>query len=167
MEHQNQLLLCQNCHKELLLIISMAYDNLINDYIITYKCSKKNENQKIELKKFLITQNSNSNTSKDFPSYCPYHEFNPAPFYCPECNDNLCKDCYNEHLLYEQDNEHFDKYYVKKKLCKTHKNNKIINFCKECNQNICSQCIKDIHYSHCDRWADIDNDFYEKFNMNI
>ena len=167
MEHQNQLLLCQNCHKELLLIISMTYDNLINDYIITYKCSKKNENRKIELKKFLITQNSNSNTSKDFPSYCPYHEFNPAPFYCPECNDNLCKDCYNEHLLYEQDNEHFDKYYVKKKLCKTHKNNKIINFCKECNQNICSQCIKDIHYSHCDRWADIDNDFYEKFNMNI
>ena len=164
----NSLLLCPNCHNEILMISSMAYDDLINDYIINYKCSlinKDNENQKINLKEFLITQNSN--TSKDFPSYCPYHEYNPAPFYCPECNDNLCKDCYNEHLLYEQDKEHFSKFYSKKKYCKIHKNNKIINFCNECNQNICSQCIKDIHYSHCERWIDIENDFYEKFNMNI
>ena len=77
---------------------------------------KKNDvTLKKNLKKYLITQNSNSNTSKDFPSYCPYHEYNPAPFFCPECNDNLCKDCYLEHLLYEQDNEHFEKYYKNKK----------------------------------------------------
>ena len=165
----NSLLLCPNCQNELFKIISMVYDDLLNDYIIYYKCSlKKNDvTIKINLKKYLITQNSNSNTSKDFPSYCPYHEYNPAPFFCPECNDNLCKDCYLEHLLYEQDNEHFEKYYKNKKNCKKHKNNKIINYCKECNENICIQCIKDIHFSHCNRWVDIENDFYEKFNLNI
>ena len=98
-EKNNSLLLCPNCQNELFIIYSMKYDDRINEYIINYTCSllnknnNNNETKKINLKQFLITQNSNSNTSKNFPSYCPYHEFNPAPFFCPECNDNLCKDC--------------------------------------------------------------------------
>ena len=166
----NTLLLCPYCEKELLKIISITYNEQVNEYIINYKCSLVKSNKepnKINLNRFLLTQNSHSNTSKDYPYYCPYHEYNPAPFFCPECNDNLCKDCYLEHLLYEQDNEHFEKYYKNKKKCNIHKNNKITNYCKECEENVCSQCIKDIHFSHCDRWADIENDFYGKFNMNI
>ena len=91
---------------------------------------------------------------------------NPAPFFCPECNDNLCKDCYKEHLLYEQDNDHFKKLYEKKKNCKIHKDQKLMNYCQECDKIICSQCIKDIHFSHHDNWVDIENDFYKKFNIN-
>ena len=148
----------------------MSYDDLKNDYIINYKCSllnKKDETKNINLKIFLITQNSNSNTSKDFPYYCPYHEYNPAPFFCPECNDNLCKDCYLEHLIYEQNLEHFEKYYKNKKSCDIHKDNKFINYCKECNKNICIQCLKDNHFGLFDKWGDIENDFYLQFNMNI
>ena len=75
-ETLNSLLLCPKCHNELLKIHSMAYDTLLNDYIINYKCSLKNEEaQNIYLKKYLITQNSSSNTSKDSPSYCIYHEY--------------------------------------------------------------------------------------------
>jgi hypothetical protein len=37
----------------------MEYDELINDYIITYKCSQKDDNQKIELKKYLIVLTMN------------------------------------------------------------------------------------------------------------
>ena len=172
-EKNNSLLLCPNCQNELLNIYSMDYDDRINEYIINYACSlinknnKNNETKKMNLKQFLKSQNSNSNTSKNFPSYCPYHEFNPAPFFCPECNDNLCKDCYIEHLLYEQDHEHFEKFYKNKKNCKIHKNNKIINYCKECKKYICSQCLNEIHFGHFDRWADIENDFYEKFNKII
>ena len=166
----NSLLSCPSCENELFNISSMSYDNLLNDYIIIYKCSSKLSNKEpktINLKKYLIKQNSHSNTSKDSPYYCPYHEYNPAPFFCPECNDNLCKDCYLEHLLYEQDKDHFEKNYKNKKNCNVHKKNKIINYCKECKEYICSECIREKHFSHCDRWSDIENDFYEKFNIDI
>ena len=88
-------------------------------------------------------------------------------FFCPECNDNLCKDCYLEHLIYEQNLEHFEKYYKNKKSCYIHKDNKFINYCKECNKNICIQCLKDNHFGLFDKWGDIENDFYLQFNMNI
>ena len=169
-ETSNSILLCPICKNELLKIVSISYDDSVNDYIINYNCSLKSNNktpEKINLKKFIISQNSSSNTSKDFPSYCPYHEFNPAPFFCPECNDNLCKDCYKEHLLYEQDNDHFKKLYEKKKNCKIHKDQKLMNYCQVCDKIICSQCIKDIHFSHHDNWVDLENDFYQKFNINI
>ena len=166
-DESNNFLNCPKCNNEILKIASMKYDDLVNDYIINYQCSHKKEDQKINLKKYLIKQNSNHDTSKEFPLYCPYHEYSSAPFFCPECNDNLCKKCYNEHLLYEQDKEHFNKYYNNKKNCKIHKNKKIINYCKECQERVCSQCIKDIHFSHCEKWADIDDEFYEKFNMKI
>ena len=168
-ETKDCLLLCNDCQKEFLRINSLEYDERINDYIIKFKCSKSNinENKEISLKQYLITQNFNFDISKESPSYCPYHEFNPAPFYCPECNENLCKNCYNEHLLHEQDKEHFKNQENKIKKCNIHKNNFIINYCQECDKDICYQCIKDIHFSHEDNWEMIDDNAYIKYNLEI
>ena len=165
-ETSNSLLLCKECRNEFLKIESIEYNERVNDYIIEFKCSKKNSKEihKINLKNYLITQNSKFDLSKESPYYCPYHEYNPAPFYCPECNENLCKECYNEHILYEQDESHFKK---KIKRCNIHKNNLIINYCDECNLNICYQCIKDIHFSHKDNWEIIDDNAYIKYNLEI
>ena len=168
-EDSNSILLCNECHKEFLKITSIDYDEKINDYIITYQCLKRKskESHKINLKKYLITQNSNFNLSKESPYYCPYHEYNQAPFYCPECNENLCKDCYNEHILFEQDESHFKKYEKKIKKCNLHQNKRIMNFCKKCDKDICYQCIKDIHFSHEDNWETIEDDAYIKYNLEI
>ena len=95
-EISDSLLLCNECKTELLKIISMEYDDRINDYLINFECSQKRSKDlnKIYLKKYLITQNSNNNISRESPYYCPYHEYSPAPFYCPECNEYLFKSCY-------------------------------------------------------------------------
>ena len=163
------MLLCTECQNEFPKIISIEHDESINDYIISFKCLKKSSKviQKINLKKYLITQNSKFNLSKEMPYYCPYHEYSPAPFYCPECNENLCKDCYNEHILFEQDESHFKKYEQKIKKCKLHKNNLIINYCKKCEKDICYRCIKDIHFDHNDHWESINDNAYIEYNLEI
>ena len=168
-EDSNKILLCCECKNESLKIISMEYDERINDYLITFKCSKKHlkETSSIYLKKYLITQNSNFNLLIESPYYCPYHEYNPAPFYCPECKENLCKDCYKEHILFEQKESHFKKSENKIKKCKIHKNNLIINYCKKCEKEICYQCIKDIHFIHEDKWETIDDNAYIKYNLEL
>ena len=168
-EIQDSLLLCHNCKKELLKITSIDFDEGINDYIIKYNCSKDKENdiKEISLKKYLIAQNSYHDTTKESSSYCPYHEYNPAPFYCPECEENLCKICYNEHIIYEQDETHFKKNKAKIEYCKWHKNNPLINYCAKCDKDICYQCIKEKHFSHEDKWEIIDDNSYIKYNSEI
>lgn len=163
------LLLCKECKNEYIKIISIEYDERINDYIISYKCSKAKSKdiKETKLKEYLLTQNSNNDISRDSPYYCPYHEFNPSPFYCPECNENLCKDCYNDHILYEQEKSHFEKFEKKIKKCDIHKNNCLINYCEKCNKDICYQCLKDIHFSHKDNWEIIDENAYIKYNLEI
>ena len=168
-DNSKSTLLCNKCQNEWLKIISMEYDERINDYIIEFKCSQNiSKNcEKMNLKDYLIKQNSKFDTSRESPIYCPYHEYSPAPFYCPECNENLCKNCYNEHILYEQDKSHFETFEKKIKKCYLHKNNNIINYCDECDKDICYQCIKDIHYSHKDKWENIDDNAYMKYNLEI
>ena len=168
-EIEDSLLLCNDCQKEVLKITSMNFDEGINDYLIKYKCSKYKENEvkKISLKQYLVTQNSNHDYSKESSGYCPYHEFNPAHFYCPECNENLCKVCYNEHILYEQDESHYKKNKSKIEYCKWHKDNSLINYCSKCDKDICYQCIKDKHFSHKENWEIIDDNAYIKYNNEI
>ena len=60
-ETSNSILLCPVCKNELLKIVSISYDDSVNDYIINYNCSFKTNNKtlkKINLKKFIISQNS-------------------------------------------------------------------------------------------------------------
>ena len=76
-EIQDSLLLCNDCKKELLKIVSLDFDERINDYIIKYNCSKNKEKEikEISLKQYLITQNAYHDTTKESSSYCPYHEY--------------------------------------------------------------------------------------------
>ena len=55
-EIQDSLLLCNDCKKELLKIVSLDFDERINDYIIKYNCSKNKEKEikEISLKQYLI-----------------------------------------------------------------------------------------------------------------
>ena len=55
-ETSNSILLCPICKNELLKIVSISYDDSVNDYIINYNCSLKSNNktpQKINLKSLL------------------------------------------------------------------------------------------------------------------
>ena len=166
-DSSNSIVSCPNCKNELLKINSIIYDNLNKDYKISYKCHTYNDSiMNINLKKLLMLHNKKY-TASEYLSYCPYHEFNTAPYYCAECKENLCKDCYKEHLLYEQNNEHFNNHYNSKKNCKIHNDNKYISYCNECKKNVCIKCIKEQHFNHNDNWKMIDDDFYIKYNMNI
>ena len=170
-EISDSLLLCNECKNELLKIISMEYDDRINDYLINFECSKKRSKDlnKIYLKKYLITQNSNNNISRESPYYCPYHEYSPAPFYCPECNEDLCKSCYEEHILYEQNEQHFyinlnrkNNIYISGNIDINNKLKKIKNFIKN-NLNNLNEIINKAHKLK----SDIENVYQEFLNNNL
>ena len=132
---------CPSCSKEFLPINSMNYNSINLDFIINYICSNStNKNiKKLSLKKLLLSLNKKS---PNYPQYCPYHLYEPAPFICAECDNFLCKECYIEHILFyeeEEINSNFETIYNRK--CLKH-NLSFINYCDKCKNFVCKLCIE-------------------------
>ena len=160
---------CPSCSKEFLPIISMNYNSINLDFNINYICSNStNKNiKKLSLKKLLLSLNKES---PNYPQYCPYHLYEPAPFICAECDNFLCKECYIEHiLLYEEGeiNAKFENIYNRK--CLKH-NLSFINYCDKCQNFVCKLCIENYHFSHMNKWVYLNNsynDLNKKINFKL
>ncbi len=160
---------CPSCSKEFLPIISMNYNSINLDFNINYICSNStNKNiKKLSLTKLLLSLNKES---PNYPQYCPYHLYEPAPFICSECDNFLCKECYIEHiLLYEEGeiNAKFENIYNRK--CLKH-NLSFINYCDKCQNFVCKLCIENYHFSHMNKWVYLNNsynDLNKKINFKL
>ena len=160
---------CPSCSKEFLPINSMNYNSINLDFIINYICSNStNKNiKKLSLKKLLLSLNKES---PNYPQYCPYHLYEPAPFICAECDNFLCKECYIEHILFyeeEEINSNFESIYNRK--CLKH-NLSFINYCDKCKNFVCKFCIENYHFNHMNKWVYLNNsyiDLNKKINLKL
>ena len=160
---------CPSCSKEFLPINSMNYNSNNLDFIINYICSNStNKNlKKISLKKLLLSLNKES---QNYPQYCPYHLYEPAPFICAECDNFLCKECYLEHILFYEEGEINSKFEnINNRKCLKHNLN-FINYCDKCKNFVCKLCIENYHLNHINKWVYLNksyNDLNKDINLKI
>lgn len=76
------------------------------------------------------------------------HSNKKAYYFCIECRQWLCFDCYHNHLSSNNNLHRFVKYQsFIKNHCNIHLNNSLNLFCFECNIHFCSSCIEQ-HKEH-------------------
>lgn len=76
------------------------------------------------------------------------HSNRKAHYFCIDCNQWLCLDCYHNHLSSNKNLHRFVKYQsFLNNHCNIHLNNILNLFCLECNIHLCSSCIE-AHKNH-------------------
>ena len=137
--NHNIYLLCPNCFKNVPILNTFIEDETAK---IKISCSCLEENNYIIMNLFdYLSQIKNfKNTNK-----CFFHSDKLSEYFCLNCENWLCKKCFDEHSKDICENEYYNKNDIEKLYCEKHKIKKIY-LCKQCMIIYCKTCF--IHHNN-------------------
>ena len=141
----NGLMICQNCFNEFPLI-KIYFD--INGPQLEIKCKCSNKVKKISIEKFITTYDLENKLLRNPCSRNMKHNDKITVSYCRDCQQTLCKQCYDEHnKIYQNYHSIVTADTEPIVHCKTHIKQKNNKFCKTCQIELCQLCL-DAHNNH-------------------
>ena len=142
----NNIMICQKC-LSFFPVMRIYFD--IEGLKLEIECICQKTIQKISLKDYLKEYNNNALLLNSNCTRNNKHKNEKGVAHCKDCDQVMCKECYEEHKELYNLNFHsvISKDYQPIVLCDSHKDIKK-SYCKECQTSICEQCKKAKHNIH-------------------
>ena len=132
--YQNIYLLCPNCFKNVP-ILNTFIENETAKIKISCSCLEENNYLIMNLFDYLSEIKNFKNSNK-----CYFHSDEISEYFCLNCENWLCTECYNEHTKDICENEYYNKNEIEKLYCEKHRIKKIF-LCKQCMITYCKTCF--------------------------
>ena len=132
--YQNIYLLCPNCFKNVP-ILNTFIENETAKIKISCSCLEENNYLTMNLFDYLSEIKNFKNSNK-----CYFHSDEISEYFCLNCENWLCTECYNEHTKDICENEYYNKNEIEKLYCEKHRIKKIF-LCKQCMITYCKTCF--------------------------
>jgi len=132
--YQNIYLLCPICFKNVP-ILNTFIENETAKIKISCSCLEENNYLTMNLFDYLSEIKNFKNTNK-----CNFHSDEISEYFCLNCENWLCTECYNEHTKDICENEYYNKNEIEKLYCEKHRIKKTF-LCKQCMITYCKTCF--------------------------
>ena len=142
----NNIMICQKC-LSYFPVMTIYFD--IEGPKLEIDCICQKTIQKISLKDYFKEYNNNALLLNSNCTRNNKHKNEKGVAHCKECDQVMCKECYEEHKELYNINFHsvISKDFQPIVLCDAHKDiNKY--YCKQCKISICEQCKEEKHKNH-------------------